>query len=97
MTQSIKFIGLDVHKKSIFIAIADQDRDGEVRYYGKINNDMTAINKIIRKLLSDGSELRFAYEAGPCGYQLYRYLTGNGLNCIVVASSLISKKSGDRI
>ena len=97
MTQSIKFIGLDVHKKSISIAIADQDRDAEVRYYGKINNDMTAINKIIRKLLSDGSELRFAYEAGPCGYQLYRYLTGNGLNCIVVAPSLIPKKSGDRI
>jgi transposase len=72
-------------------------RESEARYYGKIDNTITALEKLIRKFLSDASELRFAYEAGPCGYQLYRYLTGNSLNCIVVAPSCIPRKSGDRI
>lgn len=92
-----RFIGLDVHKETITIAIADQNRDGEVRVYGTINNDMNSLNKIIRKLLSTGADLHFVYEAGPCGYNIYRYLTGNGFNCIVAAPSLIPKKSGDRI
>ena len=91
----IKFIGLDVHKKTIVIAIAAQN--DEVRLYGTIENSIEAINKVIRKLISDGSELRFVYEAGPCGYQLYRHLTGNGFDCTVVAPSLIPRKSGDRI
>ena len=46
---------------------------------------------------SKDAELRFAYEAGPCGYELYRYLAGNGLECIVAAPSMIPRKSGDRI
>lgn len=88
---------MDVHKNSISIAIAEDKRNGEVRFYGKITNNMDALKKVIRKLFSDGSELRFAYEAGPCGYKLYRYLTANNFDCIVVAPSLIPKKSGDRI
>lgn len=95
--KSIKFIGMDVHKKSISIAIAEGDRDGEVRFYGKIANNMDALSKVIRKLSSDGSELRFVYEAGPCGYQIYRFLTGKSYDCTVVAPALIPKKSGDRI
>ena len=92
-----KFVGLDVHKETITIAIADFGRDGEVRVYGTINNDMNSLNKIIRKLLSAGAELHFVYEAGPCGYGIYRYLTANNLHCIVAAPSLIPKKSGNRI
>lgn len=97
MIKSIRFIGMDVHKNSISIAIADEGRDGEVRNYGKINNNATTLDKAIRKLLSDNCELSFVYEAGPCGYNLYRHLTGNGFSCEVVAPSLIPKKSGDRI
>lgn len=97
MSKSIRFFGMDVHKNSISIAIAEEGRNGEVRNYGKINNSTTAIEKMIRKLLSDHCELSFVYEAGPCGYELYRYLTGNGFSCEVVAPSLIPKKSGDRI
>lgn len=95
--QSIKFVGLDVHKNSIEIAIADEGRDGEVRHYGKIPNSLDALDKVIRKLLSSGCELRFVYEAGPGGYGLYRHLTRNGFTCIVVAPSLIPKKSGCKI
>lgn len=97
MSKSIRFIGMDVHKNSISIAIAEEGRKGEVRNYGTIDNDMTALEKVIRKLLSDNCELLFTYEAGPCGYEIYRYLSGNGFHCEVVAPSMIPKRSGDRI
>jgi transposase len=55
------------------------------------------LDKVIQKLLSKGLELQFVYEAGPCGYQLYRHLTAKGHTCSVVAPSLIPKRAGDRI
>lgn len=97
MKETLKYVGMDVHKKTIDIAIAEEGCGAEVRHYGTINNDTDAINKILRKLLSTDCELRFAYEAGPCGYHLHRYLTENNLNNIVVAPSLIPRKSGDRV
>ena len=88
---------MDVHKKTIAIAIAEGNRNDETRFYGTMDNTMTALKKVIRKLISDGSKLCFVYEAGPCGYKLYRVLTTLNYDCIVVAPSLIPKKSGDRI
>jgi transposase len=73
-----KFIGLDVHSKTISVAIADEGRKGEIRHYGTIDNTTEAIEKVIKSLTSTGVELRFIYEAGPCGFALYRYLNGNG-------------------
>jgi len=55
------------------------------------------IDKLIRKLEAKGAALMFAYEAGPCGYWLYRYPTRRGLSCHVVAPSLTPRKSGDRV
>jgi len=55
------------------------------------------IDKLIRKFQSKGARLVFVYEAGPCGYWLYRYLTRKGLTCHVVAPSLIPRKPGDRV
>ncbi|MBW6520528.1 MAG: transposase, partial [Desulfoarculaceae bacterium] len=97
MEKTIKNIGLDVHKNSISIGIADDGRDGEVRFYGKIENDMNQLDKVIRKLLSTGASLRFVYEAGPCGYDIYRYLSNNNLDCVVVAPSKIPRQSGNRL
>ena len=63
-----KFIGLDVHSKTISVAIADEGRKGEVRHYGTIENTFEAIDKVIKSLAATGAELRFIYEAGPCGF-----------------------------
>jgi transposase len=97
MQKNTIFVGLDVHKNTIDVALADTGREGEVRFYGSIGGDLDSLHKVIRKLQSTGSILRLVYEAGPCGYDIYRSLTKQGLDCIVVAPSKIPRKSGDRI
>jgi transposase len=99
MTESSKtiFVGLDVHKESITVAYAPEDRAAEVVSLGNIGPRQCDIDKLIRKLQSKGATLMFVYEAGPCGYWLYRYLTGKGLSCAVIAPSLIPRKAGDRV
>jgi transposase len=97
MKDSITVVGLDVHKNSIEIVTADMDRAMEVRRFGRIGGTMDALDRAIRKLVSGGTTLRFVYEAGPCGYEIYRHLTGKGFSCKVVAPSKTPKKSGDRI
>ncbi len=77
MERIIKNVGLDVQINSISIGIADDGRDCKVRYYGKIDNDLNQLDKVIRKLISTDVVLRFVYEAVPCGYGIYRYLTNN--------------------
>ena len=97
---NITIVGLDAHKNSIEIVTAETAGNQEVRHYGKIGGDMASLDKAIRKLRSvrsKGAELRFVYEAGPCGYEIYRHLTKQGFQCVVVAPSLIPKKSGARI
>ena len=69
----------------------------EVRHFGRIGGTMDALDRAVRKLVSRGSTLRFVYEAGPCGYEIYRHLTGKGFSCKVIAPSKTPKKSGDRI
>lgn len=91
------FVGLDVHKDTIAVAYAPEDRGAEVVSLGMIGTRQYDIDKLIRKLESKGATLVFAYEAGPCGYWLHRDLTRRGFTCAVVAPSLIPRKPGDRV
>ena len=97
MKKSITIVGLDVHKNSIDIATAETGGNQEVRYYGTIGGDMSSLDKAIRKLKSRKAELCFVYEAGPCGYEIYRHLTKQNLQCFVIAPSMTPRKSGNRI
>ena len=94
---STLFIGLDVHKETIAVAYVAEEREAEVLSLGTIGTRQCDIDKVIRKLQAKGKPLHFVYEAGPCGYWLYRYLTKKNLKCWVVAPSQIPKKAGDRV
>ena len=97
MDEFITYVGLDVHKDTIAVALAETGAHKDVRKYGKIANTAMALNALAAKLSRAGSELRFCYEAGPCGYGIQRQLTLAGHGCVVVAPSLIPRKPGDRI
>ena len=96
MKQSSKiFVGLDVHKESIDITLAEQD--GELRRFGTVGGDRRSLLKAVRKLTARGCSLVFVYEAGPCGFWIYRELTALGHACLVVSPSLIPRRSGDHV
>ena len=94
---STLFVGMDVHKETIDIAIATNRLNGKVRHYGQIPHLIDAIDKLVGKLKRQAKTLNFVYEAGPCGFGLYRHLTRKKHQCTVVAPSLLPKKPGDRI
>ena len=92
-----RFVGLDIHKQRISIAVAERGRSGSVEYLGEIANDPGAISKLCDHLGRSGKPLAFCYKAGPCGYGVHRQLTSLGHRCEVVAASLIPRKPGDRV
>jgi transposase len=94
---STLYVGMDVHKESIAVAYVAQEYGAEVVSLGTIGTRQCDLDKLIRQLQSKSKQLVFVYEAGPCGYWLYRYLTKKGHGCWVVAPSLIPKKAGDRV
>ena len=81
MEKTITFIGLDVHKKSLSVAVADGGVGGEVRFAGTISNTAGALTKLADRLARKGGVLSFCYEAGPCGYGVYRHLPGTDGAC----------------
>lgn len=95
MKNTTKFVGLDVSKEKIAVAIADEGRE-EPRYLGMIVNSPESIRKLIKKL-GAADQLKVCYEAGPTGYGIYRLLVSLGVECEVIAPSLIPQKSGDRV
>ncbi len=97
MAKRSMFVGMDVHKDSIDISLAEEGRDGEVRHYGGIPGDLEALAKVLKVLRAPTRRLRFVYEAGACGFGIHRYLTAQGEDCVVVNPSSMPKRSGDRI
>jgi transposase len=97
MADRISYVGLDVHKEGIVVAVAEGGLRGEVREYGRIANTAAALKRLVRKLGGDGITLRFCYEAGPCGYGIQRQLSASKHECVIVAPSLIPKRPGDRV
>ena len=94
---TIAYVGLDVHKATVAVAVAQGGRGGEVRQLGVFENRSEILTKLAARLSKAGRRLSFCYEAGPCGYGLHRLLTGGGHDCVVVAPSLIPIKAGDRV
>jgi len=97
MTEIEVFVGLDVAKAKHAVAIADDGRAGEVRYFGEIGADAASVRRMVAKLEKPGRRLHFCYEAGPTGYGLHRQLTAMGHLCDVIAPSLIPRRPGDRV
>jgi transposase len=98
MTQSSMLdVGLDVHQESIAVAYVAQDHGAAVVSLGTIGTRQCDLDTLIRQLHSKAKHLVLVYEAGPCGYWLYRYLTKMGHHCWVGAPSFIPNKAGDRV
>lgn len=91
------FVGLDVHKDTIAVAIADGPREGEVRFWGNIPNRPEHLLRLCQRIVNRYTCVEFTYEAGPCGYDVYRQLSARGLACRVVAPSHIPRRPGDRV
>lgn len=96
---NILFIGLDTHKEFVEVAYIEDQRGAKPIHLGRQPTSKIAIKKLARQFESKYPEatLHFVYEAGPCGYWIYRLLTSLGHCCYVVAPSLIPKKPGDRV
>ena len=91
---STAYIGMDVHKESIDIAIADTR---EARHFGRVGGDAASVDRVVRKLRSVHRKPMFVYEAGPCGFWLYRRLKAQGLECMVVSPSMTPRNASDRV
>src|SRR5438132_7910296 len=97
LMDTITYVGLDVHKATVAVAVAQGGGGGEVRQLGVFENRSEILTKLAARLSKPGRRLSFCYEAGACGYGLLRLLTGGGQDCVVVAPSLIPVKGGDRV
>jgi transposase len=89
------YVGLDVHKDSTAVAIAEAGRDGEVRFWGNIESNPASLDRLITRLRRRHSRIFTCYEAGPCGYWIYRWCVQRGIACEVVAPSLIRRTTNE--
>jgi len=97
MMKRSMFVGMDVHQHSIDVTVAESGHDGAVTHFASIGGDLAALDGAVATLRRRGADLYFVYEAGPCGYGIYRHLRQAGLACAVVAPAQVPKKAADRI
>lgn len=96
MQKIAQYVGLDVHKDTIALAVAPAGPGLEVRDLGEMRHEVPQVVKRLLKLGEPGS-VQVAYEAGPTGYGLCRALQAAGVPCVVVAPSKTPRASGDRV
>jgi transposase len=97
MSVSTKYVGLDVSKAKIAVAIADEGRGG-ARYWGTVEHTKEAVRRLVNSLCKEEDvRLEVCYEAGPTGYELFRWLLGMNISCTVIAPNLIPTRAGDRV
>ena len=92
----IHWIGIDDHADKWTIAQFKGDEEKPASEF-ELVPDATGYRKLIKFAKELDGEVRIVYEAGPCGYELYRRLTKAGLQCQVAAPSLTPRKPGDRV
>ena len=98
MVDSIVYVGLDTDKKGIDVAVAEEGQRGEVRSLGRYPNTVDGLARALKKIEREGRRLEVCYEAGPCGYGIHRRLNArDGVNCQVVAPSMVPRRPGDRV
>lgn len=96
MKQVTTSVGIDVHKKDLFIAMLIGDAPKPVTW--QLANEPNAVRRLVRKLEREApGPVRVFYEAGPCGYALQRQMTTSRVSCDVVAPALIPRKPGERV
>jgi transposase len=97
MERATRFVGMDVHKDTIVVAVTATGEVGKATAYGTFPNTAAALETLVKRLRQAGDgPIKFCYEAGPCGYGIHRALTKMGEDCMVVAPSMIPRKSGER-
>jgi transposase len=95
MNATVRYVGLDVHKDTVVIAVANEG-DGQAEVFAEVPHEPDRVLAKLKKL-GPVTTLRVCYEAGPTGYGLQRYLALHGVSCVVVAPSLVPTKSGSRV
>jgi transposase len=92
----IHWIGIDDHADKWTIAHFRGDEEKPAKEF-ELVPDESGYRKLIKYAKELDGEVRIVYEAGPCGYELYRRLIKAGLKCDVAAPSLTPRKPGDRV
>jgi transposase len=96
MKNVITYVGIDAHKKDLFLAMLIGNQTTPVSW--TIPNEPRAVRRLVKRLERDTpGPVRVFYEAGPCGYALQRHVTTSRVSCAVVAPALIPRKPGDRV
>ncbi len=96
MKQGTTFVGIDAHKKDLFVAMLVGSGTAPVTW--QLTNEPTAVRRLVRKLEREApGPVQVFYEAGPCGYALQRQMTTGRVTCEVIAPSLMPRKPGERV
>jgi len=89
------YIGLDIHKDSIAMAIAEAGRSAP-RFIGTMTPEPAALCKALTRCTKRSNTL-IVYEAGPCGYGWTRYLSAQGWRCEVISPAHITRKASEKL